>query len=1491
MNPGPRDLQEWLLFVSRQPRGPDELDLPFTIVFSGSVISSNPLHAMPNLLRSWLSEYLRELVDGSQPKSGVEFTELEARVCFSASPIAAEVMAEVANDGSNAEQFAVATVTSEQEQEPEASVGNEAAVESVTEVVIIDGGVEGGEALWSDLLDQFADDHVQVLIVESGENGIQQVSDFLSQFDELTTVHVVSHGSEGRINLGDSVLDSSSLAAHGHELVAWQDALAENADILLYGCDVAGNQDGRELVEGIAALTGADVAASVDRTGAAELGGDWQFEYIVGQVEGDVIFSGTLQSVWEHVLSDPVYAPIEVDTTNDIIDGDVSGITALYTDRGADGFISLREAIAAANNEGGTFEIHLGAGTYDITLNSSSGLGEFEYGDFDITSNLTFVGQSADLTIIDGNNWTQVFEVHDNNTASFSNLSITGGKGGNGGGINAKGNTDVTLEYVRMFGNQATDGGAIHMYNATLNLFNVSIFNNTASGSGGGLSLDGTVTLDTVTIHTNTAANGGGGINATDNGTNVLMTNTTVSGNIAGQGGGIRTDESLTIESSTIAFNQSTEADYAGGLIVEAGTTTLFNTIVANNLEDSGNRDNFTGALTSLGFNLTNTNASLLDHATDIVNTPANLNALQNNGGFVDTHSLQAGSAALNAGASGLGVDATGTDRQLISDIGAYEYIGSVSAIDDGVIYWSSGDGTISRGNPSLGTSQTILDGLQSPVGLTIDSVNGKLYWTDTDTDTVHRSNLDGTSVETILNSTDFNGSPAGLQVDTLRGRLYIVDNDASGNGDRILASDLDGSNLSVVVADAGTYPADITVDHVNEFIYWGDPIDDVIYRANLDGSNPITIVDGAQGPVALDIDFQNQLLYWTDNAIVGADVLRRMDLETGVVEMTSNITNPLGVSYDNVSQNLYWTEEGGEIIAMDVSQNPSPTSTAYSGVNPYDVEAFSLNGNAAPVGVNDEYAMTIDASGMAVDAASGVLSNDTDSDSTRLIAVLGAGPTNADSFTLNTDGSFSYVPTSGFVGNDTFTYTVFDGATATNDVLVTIHVEEVTAADAGGPYKIVLGDSVVLDGSGSVDGPEQGLDYEWQFGANAIPPSSTSQVTITDAELQAVGFDTPGTYTVTLKVTDGRSATNTGSASLTIVDNQMTISGVEDETYTLKESDFPTGVEDFEVTTLPSGTLWVNGAAISANTVVTMQSVRDGNVSYVPEADVYGSSVDGFSFILDDLSGSEEVTVTIDLEARADAPQFAISGTAIGPLFEEDRTASTEISILRSGQDGAEITHFKLTNIQNGTLLLLDGTRLAEGDFITAAQATDGLNFEPDADFSGEATFDAQASTTADDSGLGPSSTMTFNVDPVNDAPILHGAQQLNVGEFLANFSNSAGITVEDAIKKHPNDFISDVDEGAVEGLAIHSVDDTNGVWELSSDDGATWSSFASAGITGTADYSQGLLLTETFRIRFVSNVGFEGETSFEARAWDQTTGLAGQVADTSATQKPVMA
>jgi len=118
---------------------------------------------------------------------------------------------------------------------------------------------------------------VAIHLLRGEDNQIEQITETLGNYSDLSAIDIVSHGALGEVQLGSQRLSESSLDEYSDQIAQWGDALGENGDILLYGCNVAENR-GQEFIDEFAELTGADVAASDDVTGNAAQGGDWELE-------------------------------------------------------------------------------------------------------------------------------------------------------------------------------------------------------------------------------------------------------------------------------------------------------------------------------------------------------------------------------------------------------------------------------------------------------------------------------------------------------------------------------------------------------------------------------------------------------------------------------------------------------------------------------------------------------------------------------------------------------------------------------------------------------------------------------------------------------------------------------------------------------------------------------------------------------------------------------------------------------------------------------------------------------------------------------------------------------------------------------------------------------------------------------------------------------------------------------------------------------------
>ena len=176
------------------------------------------------------------------------------------------------------------------------------AVESGVELIFVDSDTPEYQALLSDLLTYPDDTTYQVFELDNSRDGIAQISDILSGYDNVSAVHILSHGTEGAIDLGGSQLDAGTLAANADTIRGWSNAFAESGDLLIYGCNLAATAEGKILVNSLSTLTGADVAASDDLTGNAALGGDWDLEYRRGDIETGIAVSAEAQDSWAQLL-------------------------------------------------------------------------------------------------------------------------------------------------------------------------------------------------------------------------------------------------------------------------------------------------------------------------------------------------------------------------------------------------------------------------------------------------------------------------------------------------------------------------------------------------------------------------------------------------------------------------------------------------------------------------------------------------------------------------------------------------------------------------------------------------------------------------------------------------------------------------------------------------------------------------------------------------------------------------------------------------------------------------------------------------------------------------------------------------------------------------------------------------------------------------------------------------------------------------------------
>ncbi|MEG5172765.1 DUF4347 domain-containing protein, partial [Microcoleus sp. B3-D7] len=206
-------------------------------------------------------------------------------------------------------------------------------------LVFIDSGVKDYESITAGVLPG-----QQVVILDSTKNGIEQITSEMEKYAStngaIDSVHIISHGNSGSLQLGSATLNSDNLPQYESQLQGWRNALSDKADIVLYGCDVAAGS-GSDFVDRLGELTGADIAASSDRTGR---GGNWNLEFAKGDIEAPLALTPEAMADYQGSLK-----TITVTNNNDSGPG------------------SLRDAIASAA-AGDTIEFASTLASQTITL-------------------------------------------------------------------------------------------------------------------------------------------------------------------------------------------------------------------------------------------------------------------------------------------------------------------------------------------------------------------------------------------------------------------------------------------------------------------------------------------------------------------------------------------------------------------------------------------------------------------------------------------------------------------------------------------------------------------------------------------------------------------------------------------------------------------------------------------------------------------------------------------------------------------------------------------------------------------------------------------------------------------------------------------------------------------------------------------------------------------------------------------------------------------
>ncbi|HEX8846812.1 MAG TPA: choice-of-anchor Q domain-containing protein, partial [Pyrinomonadaceae bacterium] len=997
---------------------------------------------------------------------------------------------------------------------------------------------------------------------------------------------------------------------------------------------------------------------------------------------------------------------------------------------------SLREAIATAC-VGSTITFDT-AGTFSTPQTITLTTGELL-----ITKNLTFDGpnSAANRVTISGGDASRVFNIQAGKTVTIKDLTITDGAAtgsfpSNAGGAILNDGTLTIINSTIRDNNADLHGGAIYS-NGSLTVINSTFNGNNANGSGaagGAIGSNSTLTITNSTFSNNSANLGGGAIFA--NSGTTTITNCTIVNNTAGsQGGGIRADASVTLRNTIVANNTApTNPDLHG-------------------VYDSTN-----------GFNLIETPGSAtINGATpnNITGQDPNLGPLASNGGLNQTHALLFGSPAIEAG----------RDANLPTDTADLDGDANVA---ETLPVDQRGLGFARRADSAdAGTTQTVDIGafeVQPTIGDIPDKPDGLedvaivSYGFDVGDATI--------GIDSI--TTNVTSDPAGV----IQGVVVNNATTATPNlGITYVANKFGVATISVTVNKTinGTL---LTMS--DSFVLTVSPVADLPSVTNATTNEDTQTTSG---------------LVITKNGVDGAEVthFKITNITGGTLfknDGTTQINNNDFITEAEGNAGLKFTP-AADSFANGSFQVQGAVGNAGAGLSTAATATITVNAVADTPSVTDTTTNedTQSTTGLVIsrNAADGAevthfkitgITNGT------LFKNNGTTQINNNDFITFAEGNagLKFTPTANFHGNGQFTIQASTsgvdgglGGSTINATITVVPIADTPSVTNATTTEDTQTTSGLVISRNAVDGVEvthfkitniqNGTLYK-NDGVTQINNNDFITFAEGNAGLKftpAPNFSGAGIFQVQGATNGSGAGLSTGFATATItvgstadvpsVTNATTDEDVQTTSGLVITRNANDGVEvtHFKITSITGGTLFKNDGTtqITNGTFITSAEGNAG-LKFTPTAN---SSANGSFQVQAALDGSGTglstfATATITVNPIADTPSVTNAATAI------NTQTTSGLVISRNAVDGAEVTHFKITNITNGTLYQNDGTtQINNNDFITFAEGNAGLKFTPDLNesTSNGDTFSFQVQGATDGAGAGLSTgfaTASITVD-----------------------------------------------------------------------------------------------------------------------------------------------
>jgi hypothetical protein len=248
--------------------------------------------------------------------------------------------------------------------------------------------------------------------------------------------------------------------------------------------------------------------------------------------------------------------------------------------------------------------------------------------------------------------------------------------------------------------------------------------------------------------------------------------------------------------------------------------------------------------------------------------------------------------------------------------------------------------------NPDGSDRKTIVTDCHLPDGIVVDAEAGHIYWTNMgvpnlDDGSIERADLDGRNRKIIVPQ-GVTHTPKQIHLDKENGKLYWNDRE----GMRVMRANLDGSHVETLVEtgrgdkdrrDQARWCVGITIDPKRGKIYWtqkGPDNGEVgrVLRAGIDipsGESPANrsdvevLFDRLPEPIDLELDLTNRVLYWTDRGDPprGNTVNRApIDGKTTKPEiLITHLMEGIGIALDVPGNRMFVTDFAGSVYSADL--------------------------------------------------------------------------------------------------------------------------------------------------------------------------------------------------------------------------------------------------------------------------------------------------------------------------------------------------------------------------------------------------------------------------------------------------------------------------------------------------------------------------------------------------------------------------------------------